>query len=227
MGETIKEKDFVEVDYTGKLADGVVFDTTVEEIAKKNDLFSKEMKYGPATICVGEKQILPGLDEELVGKELGKEYAINLLPEKAFGKRDIKKLKIVPLSTFKEHQVQPQPGLQIDIDGEMGTINRVSGGRVIVNFNHPLAGKEVIYTFKINRKIEDTKEKIIAFLNTTLRAKKEALKIEIKENKAEIELPLALPAEFRNALAEKLAELTNLKEIQFKSKEKESAPKAL
>ena len=42
---------------------------------------------------------------------------------------DIKKVKIVPTSTFKEHNLQPHPGLQINVDGEMGTITSISGGR--------------------------------------------------------------------------------------------------
>ena len=53
MAEKVKEHDFVKVNYTGKLADGTVFDTTEEKIAKENKLFSPKMNYSPATVCVG------------------------------------------------------------------------------------------------------------------------------------------------------------------------------
>ena len=219
MADTVQEHDFIELDYTGKLTDGIVFDTTKEKIAKENDLPAEGREFKPAVICVGEKQILPGLDDKLIGKEIGKELTIELNAEEAFGKRDIKKMRIVPASTFKEHKVQPRPGLQIDVDGEMGIISRVSGGRIIVNFNHPLAGKEVTYTVKVNRKITDKAEQISAFLNTSMRLPMEQVKIEIKEEKATVNIPFELPPPVTDVLGKKLAELTGLKEVKFSKKE--------
>ena len=219
MAEKVQMQDFVEVNYTGKLLDGMIFDTTEEKVAKDNNLYSEKMNYSPAAICVGEKQILSGLDDQLIDKEVGKSYTVTLSPENAFGKRDVKKVKIVPIGTFKEHNVQPQPGLQIDVDGEMGTVSKVSGGRVIVNFNHPLSGKEVVYEFIIRRKITDQNEQIVAFLNTTLKVPKNQINVEIKEEKAVVEMPMALPPQFADALGKKLADLVKLKRIGFKGKE--------
>ncbi len=212
----IKAKDFIELDYTGKLTDGTVFDTTSEKIAKENDFPTENRKFGPSTICVGEHQILPGLDDQLIGKEVGREYTINLTPEMAFGKRDIKKMRIMPMSTFREHKMDPRPGLQIDVDGEMGTVSRVSGGRVIVNFNHPLAGREVVYEIHVISKITDKKEQIAAFLHTTLQVPENKIQVDIAEEKSVVSIPMELPAQFTEALGEKLAELVNLKEIEFK-----------
>jgi len=220
MTETVQKHDFVELDYTGKLTDGTVFDTTFLEVAKENGL-TEGAALKPIIVCIGESHVLPGLDEELEGKEVGKSYTFNLQPEKAFGKRDIKKMRIVPINTFKEHNVQPRPGLQIDIDGERGTVSRVSGGRVIVNFNHPLAGKEVAYDLTIKRKITDKAEQVKSFLNMTLRMPTEQIKVEINEGKADVELPMGLPPQFTGAIAEKLAEVTGLKTIEFKAKDVE------
>ncbi|MBU0457333.1 MAG: peptidylprolyl isomerase [Nanoarchaeota archaeon] len=225
MPETIKEHDFIELDYTGKLADGTIFDTTLEKVAKENNLFSEKRKYLPTTICVGEKQVLPGLDDELIGKDIGKEYAVTLPPEKAFGKRDIKKMRIVPTNSFKEHKVEPHPGLQVDIDGEMGIISRVSGGRTIVNFNHPLSGKEVTYTFKINKRIEEPKDKLISYITMSLGIPKEMIKAEVKENKAEVKLPFELPAQVTDLLANKLSELVKLETTFSKEEAKKDTEK--
>lgn len=222
MAEKIKLHDFVEVDYTGKLPEGMVFDTTLEKVAKENDMYSAQMKFSPATVCVGERQVLPGLDQELEGKEIGVEYTVTLPPEKAFGKRDIKRMKIVPAGTFKEHKIDPRPGLQVDIDGEMGIVTHISGGRIIVNFNHPLAGKEVIYTFKINRKIEDNQEKVTAFLSTLLGLPKEKTEVKVVENKATVILPLELPAPVTDLLKKKLVEVTSLTEVVFEKKKEKS-----
>ncbi len=219
MSEKIKLHDFIEVDYTGKLTDGTVFDTTDENVAKDRHLHAKNQKYKPAIICVGERQIIPGLDVQLVEKELGKEYTVTLPPEKAFGKRDIKLIKIVPMDMFRQHNVQPQPGLQVDFDGELGIVTRVSGGRVMVNFNHPLAGKEVVYTYKALRKVTDQKEKVSAFLSALLRLPAEAMKIEVKDNAATVTIPGELPTQISTILAQKLISLTGLKDILFKKEE--------
>ncbi|MDP3698018.1 MAG: peptidylprolyl isomerase [Nanoarchaeota archaeon] len=219
MSEKIQLHDFVEIDYTGKLADGTVFDTTSEKIAKEQHLHSPKQKYQPTVVCVGERQLLPGLDAQLVDKELGKEYTVTLPPEKAFGKRDIKQVKIIPMNMFQQHKVQPHPGLQVDVDGEMGMVSRVSGGRVIVNFNHPLAGKEVTYSYKVLRKVTDQKEKVSAFLSALLRLPAEAMKIEVKDNAATVSIPGELPTQISTTLAQKLVQLTGLKDILFKKEE--------
>jgi FKBP-type peptidyl-prolyl cis-trans isomerase 2 len=215
MAEKIKLHDFIEIDYTGRLNDGTVFDTTEENVAKEARLPTENANFKAMRICVGEKQVIPGLDAGLIDKETGKVYEVKLAPEGAFGKKDIKKMKIMPMGAFKEHNMQPQPGLQIDVDGQRGTITRVSGGRVIVNFNHPLAGREVTYKVKINRIITDVKEKISSFINTTLRVPEDKVKIEIVEKKATVELPMQLPEQFTEAIGKKLAELVGLKELQF------------
>ena len=157
----IKNKDFVEVEYTGKIKeDNKVFDTTDEKTAKENNIFNEKMAYGPIVVCIGEKQLLAGLDKHIEGKETGKSYDIELKAEEGFGKKDAKLLKMVPLRIFKEKGITPVPGLQISIDGLLGTIRTATAGRMIVDFNHPLSGKEIIYNVKINKIITDAKEKV-------------------------------------------------------------------
>ncbi len=221
MAEIIYHHDFVEVDYTGKLPDGTVFDTTEEAVAKKMGHFSKEAAYHPAAICVGELQILPGLDEQLEGKEVEKQYTITLPPEKAFGKRDIKKIRIVPSSTFREHKVEPQPGLQIEVDGELGTVMRVAGGRIIVNFNHPLAGREVQYEFMVRRKITEAKEQIAAFINTIFRIPEKQIVIDVQEGKASVKIPIAFPPQITEAIEKKIKELVKgINSVEIRTQEK-------
>ena len=147
----VNDQDFIEVDYTGRLEDGTVFDTTLENVAKENNIYNPNMKLKPAVVCVGQGQLVSGLDKDFVGKEVGQDLKVNLEAQNAFGKRDIKRMRIVPMNDFKQHKVQPRPGLEIDIDGERGIVSKVAGGRVIVNFNHPLAGRNISYSYKINR----------------------------------------------------------------------------
>jgi FKBP-type peptidyl-prolyl cis-trans isomerase SlyD len=217
MVDTVSKHDFIEIDYTGKLADGTVFDTTKEEVAHEANMPHTHGNVKSIVVCLGESQLLPGLDEFLSGKEIGKTLSVTLLPEQAFGKRDVKKVKIVPMNVFKEHKVQPRPGLELEVDGERGVVRSVSGGRIIVNFNHPVAGKEVVYEVTINKKITDTKEKLSFYLHSILRIPVDKLKLELTDGKAKVELPMVLPPQFTDALAEKIKEIVKV-EVEFVSK---------
>ena len=151
----IKKNDFIEIEYTGKTKDEqMVFDTTDEKLAKEEEIFQKGAQYGSAVICIGQGQIIEGLDNKLVDKEEGKDYTIDLQPEEAFGKKSAKLIQLVPTRKFKESEVMPQPGLQVQIDGMNGIIKTVSGGRTLVDFNHPLSGKIIEYDVKIIKKSE-------------------------------------------------------------------------
>ena len=85
---------------------------------------------------------------------------INLEPEKAFGKRNNRFLKVINSTVLKKQKIDPFPGLKVNIDNSIGTVRSISGGRTIIDFNHPLAGKEVYYEFTINRVVDDVNEKI-------------------------------------------------------------------
>jgi FKBP-type peptidyl-prolyl cis-trans isomerase SlyD len=218
----VNDQDFIEVDYTGRLEDGTVFDTTLENVAKENNIYNPNMKLKPAVVCVGQGQLVSGLDKDFVGKEVGQDLKVNLEAQNAFGKRDIKRMRIVPMNDFKQHKVQPRPGLEIDIDGERGIVSKVAGGRVIVNFNHPLAGRNISYSYKINRVVLDASEQIKAFLNTSMKIREDAMNIEIVDGKkAVVKLPNALPAGLGEILGKKIASLVKLDSVEFALDRKE------
>ena len=81
MAEKINHHDFIELNYTGRLADGTVFDTTEKTVAEQNNLPTQGVKFSTMTICVGERQVLSGLDHELQGKDIGTTYSVKLAPE--------------------------------------------------------------------------------------------------------------------------------------------------
>jgi|TARA_B100001964_G_C14242410_1_gene605696 FKBP-type peptidyl-prolyl cis-trans isomerase SlyD len=203
--ETIKKKDFVEIEYTGKIKDeNIVFDTTDEKIAKENSLES-HTDYGPAIICVGQEQLLKGLDKSIEGKEIGKEYDVEIKPEDAFGNKNAKLIQLVPTNKFKQQNIQPMPGMQLNIDGMVGTIKTVSGGRTLVDFNHPLAGKELLYKIKLNKKITDDKEKLSGYLKLSLGTKD--FEAEITNNNAKITFKKEIPKEAQETLKKKIIEV--------------------
>ena len=181
----VKEKDFIEMDYTGIIKDtNTIFDTTYEDVAKKQKFETKDLK--PLILCVGKRDVVEGLDEALVGKEIGKEHEIELSPEKAFGMRDPKLLEVLNTNHLLKEKINPVPGLPIQYGNKMGIIRTVSGGRVTVDFNYPLAGKTLIYKFKINRIVTDDTEKAKAFVSMHLKTDK----VEVKDGKMIIDAQL-------------------------------------
>ncbi|MCD6576256.1 MAG: peptidylprolyl isomerase [Nanoarchaeota archaeon] len=209
---TIKEGDFVNVDYTGKV-DGKVFDTTSEEIAKKEGIYSKNTKYGSITIVVGAGHLIKGIDEALVGKNVGDEFTIIVTPEKAFGKKNPKLLKIIPQKIFKEQKVDAYPGMTVSVDNLLGTVVSVSAGRVIVDFNHPLAGKELEYKIKINKLVEDKKEQVAAIVE--LYGNVSDCEIELKENEVSIKCNKELPENAKTAIQNDIKKYIKLERINF------------
>ncbi len=161
----VKVNDFIELDYTGRLKEThEVFDTTNTEEAQKAGVHNPHAHYKPVIICLGRGQLLKGLEQQLVGKEIGT-HEFTLSQEQAFGRKDAKLLKLVPTKVFLRQGIRPMPGLQVNIDDGLGTIRTVTGGRTVVDFNHPLSGHEVEYTVTIKRIVTDKKEQVAAILD--------------------------------------------------------------
>jgi len=158
---TIKKGDFIELDYTGTVDGGKVFDTTIAAVAAKEKLNARA-GFKPVIICVGEGHLLPGIDVHLEGKALPGKHTIELKTEAAFGKKDAKLLKLIPLKKFHDSKIEPFIGLDLNIDGNYGIVRSISGGRVTVDFNHPLAGKDVTYELDVKRLVEKADEKVSA-----------------------------------------------------------------
>lgn len=177
----LKEKDFIEIEFTGKVKDGEVFDSNIKkDLAKINpDTIPK-----PFVFCLGQNMFLKGIDNFLIGKDVG-EYKIELQPEDAFGNRDSKLVQMIPMKVFREQKINPVQGLMFNFDGRMAKILTVSGGRVMVDFNNPVAGKTVLYDLKVLRKINNLNEKIKAFNEFLFR---KDFKFEIKNKKLIIEV---------------------------------------
>ena len=217
----IKKGDFIEIEYTGKIRNEErIIDTTDEALAKKANIYSENTEYGPITICIGEKHLLEGLDKNIEGKKIGEEIDVNLKPEEAFGKKNPKLLQIVPLNKFRQSNMQPVPGMQINIDGILATIKTISGGRVIVDFNHPLSGRELNYKIKLNKIIENIDDKIRALINILLKIPSEKTDVKVENNKAEITIKgkAPLPKEIAEKMSEKIRKLLpEIEKVDFKA----------
>ncbi|MEA3414200.1 MAG: peptidylprolyl isomerase [Nanoarchaeota archaeon] len=179
---TLQKNDFIKIEFTGKTEDGKLFDSNIKEELEKANIKGNSV---PFIFPIGRDMFLKGIDDYLIGKELGN-HKITLNPENAFGKRDPKQIQMIPKKIFIQHQINPIPGASMNFDGKMGRILTVSGGRTIVDFNHPLAGKEVIYEINVLEKVTDINEKVSALNDFFFRQKFE---FEVKDKKVTIKTP--------------------------------------
>jgi peptidylprolyl isomerase len=189
--ETTKKGDFIFIDYVGKVKEtGETFSTTLEDVAKKEGLHKEGSLYSPDLVVVGEGWVLKGLDEGLIGLKEGQTAAIEIPPEKGFGNRDPSKIKLVPFRKFKDERVAPFPGMKLEMDGKPAVIRSVGAGRVQVDFNPSLAGKNLLYQINLKKVLKRKIEKIKALVERripTIAADKLDLNVEGK--KVKVNLP--------------------------------------
>ncbi len=212
----IQKGDFIKLNYTGRFEDGRIFDTTDEELAKKEEIFNPRGLYGGDVVIVGAGHTIEGLDEDLEGKEAGYSGTVSIPPEKAFGLSNPKLVETVSITKLQDRNVHP--GMPVELDGKRGVVSRVIGRRVTVDFNSPLAGKVVTYEYTIEKLLEDDVEKIqgLLALYTGIRD----MEIEIVDGVAKINVPTGLTFNQRwlmakNRVASELFKYSGLKEVQL------------
>jgi len=168
--------------------------------------------------------LVKGFDKALEGKEIGKEYDVTFGHGEGFGQRDRKLMQVVPLKEFHSKNIDPRPGMSLAIDDRLVKIVAVSGARVTIDFNSPLAGKEIKYKFTIIRKVSDEKEKCDALFATFFRM---VPPYEIKE-KVIVKGPKGFDI-FVNAFKDKFKELIGksleFEEMKLEDKKEEKADK--
>lgn len=156
------------------------------------------------------------IDDFLIAKDVGK-YDLELQPEKAFGLRHKELVRTFPLSVFQAQKQMPTPGMIFYFDNVMGKVTSVSGGRVIVDFNNPLAGKVVQYTLDVKREVIDMNEKAKSLLVFVIRKEPQfrikSGKLIVKCSKPEAKLMTMLKPRFKEILSLELEP-----ELQKKSK---------
>ncbi|MEM1557098.1 MAG: FKBP-type peptidyl-prolyl cis-trans isomerase [Thermoproteota archaeon] len=178
------------VDYTLTVKEtGSVIETTIEEDAKKALIYREGEKYSPKLVYLGGKWVLESWEEELLKSEVGVERTVEIPPEKAYGFRDPNKVKTYAARRFSKPQ-ELTPGALVEVDNRIGVVRNISGGRIQVDFNPPLAGKTLIYKFKVVKVLEEDVEKVKYLVNRRLpEASIEEILVEVEGDTVTVRLP--------------------------------------
>ena len=125
-------------------------------------------------------------------------------------------IQLIATSKFKKQGLQPQPGMQVNVDNNMGMVKSVSGGRTLVDFNHPLSGRDVEYDVKVLEKVEDPIEQVQELLGNLAGIK--PAKVEFAgEDKTHVKVTLSqmLPKPVQKAFSDRITQLVNIKKLEF------------
>lgn len=136
--EQARSGDTVKVHYTGKLEDGTVFDSS-----RGRD---------PLEFQLGAGQVIPGFEEAVAGMKPGEEKSVTIPADEAYGPRRDEMVVKVDREQFPDH-IEPQPGQQLQMvqNGQamVVTVQDVSEENVILDANHPLAGKDLNFDLEL------------------------------------------------------------------------------
>jgi FKBP-type peptidyl-prolyl cis-trans isomerase 2 len=195
----MQTNDFIKINFIGKVkGTGMEFD-----------------KGENVPIVVGVNYTLKGIDNVLVEMNVGEKKTVELSPENAFGNRDARLVKLVPLSEFKKHNTNPYPGMILEADNMRGRVLSVSGGRISVDFNHPLAGKALVYDLEIKEKLENLEDKVKALIEIYTRMDGSKVKTLANEKEIEIEVPPMINSVYKKKIADDVIKFLGFDKVKF------------
>ena len=164
QGVLMDEGNIVHVDYdlynasTDKL-----IETTREHTAKEHDLEDENRTYSPMITIVGDGRLIPGFEAHLAEAEAEKDYDFEIEPEQAYGERDQNKIETISQNVLLRSVRDPNTlgiGSPVEIAGRNGILQFMSAGRARIDYNHPLAGVTLRYSYKIVKVVEEREEKV-------------------------------------------------------------------
>ena len=178
---TFKKGQLILLEYTAKIKDsGEIFETTIEDEAKKHSLHEPNVKYMPKLVSIGEGWVLKGLDDALSETTTGDKKTIEVSPDKGFGERDKGKVRMIPLRKLGDDAEKVSVGDTVEIDNKKGIIRYIGSGRVQVDYNHRYAGKTILYDINITKSLDSDDDKILEILKSRMPVENE--KIIYKKN---------------------------------------------
>jgi len=187
---TFNKGSLILVDYTSKVKDtGEVFETTIEEEAKKHSFHDPSVKYQPKLVSVGESWVVKGLDEALEKTSVGDKKSIEITPDKGFGERDTGKVRMIPLRKLGEDAEKVSIGDTVEVDNKKGVVRFIGSGRVQIDYNHRFAGKTVLYDINVLKELKTDDEKTSGILKRYLPVKDDKISFKKTGNILDIIIP--------------------------------------
>ena len=189
---TFNKGSLILIDYTAKVKDSEeIFDTTIEEDAKKHSIHEPNVKYQPKLVSIGEVSypVLKGLDEALAKTTVGDKLTVEVTPDKGFGERDSGKVRMIPIRKLGEDAEKVSVGDTIEVDNKRGIIRFIGSGRVQIDYNHRYAGKTILYDVNVVKSLDSPHDKVDGILKNRLPLEDSKITFELKDKEVNITIP--------------------------------------
>ncbi len=139
MSDTIKTGNRVSVEYTGRLENGKVFDTSRGK--------------RPLSFEVGAGQMIKGFDDAVLDMALGERKTVTIPPEEAYGDKKDHLFISIPIANVPP-DMKPEIGMMLSLTDKSGnpvpaTITKIGEESVTLDINHPLAGQTLIFDIEV------------------------------------------------------------------------------
>ena len=180
------------VNYTAKVKDSEeIFDTTIEEDAKKHSIHEQNVKYQPKLVSIGEVSypVLKGLDEALAKTAVGDKLTVEVTPDKGFGERDSGKVRMIPIRKLGEDAEKVSVGDTIEVDNKRGIIRFIGSGRVQVDYNHRYAGKTILFEVNVIKSLNSPNDKVDGILKNRLPVENSKIEFNLTDKETNITIP--------------------------------------
>jgi FKBP-type peptidyl-prolyl cis-trans isomerase 2 len=218
----IDKNNIIEIDLIVKDSNTKeLLDTTMENIAKEGNIHSQDVKYIPLKIIFGRGELLASVEDYIKDMAIGQTKSFSLSKDKAFGDKDPNKVRLMQLNDFKKEKINPEPGMHVNLGNEQGKVISVSGGRVKVDVNHELSGRDLDYTITLKSIFTSNKEKADALIEKIFYfLPKGQIKAIVSSNNNELEiiLPGNMPQEidyFKHLFSHLVFEVCNFENIKY------------
>jgi len=150
----VSHGDSVRIAYVGRLTDGTIFDTSDKTLAETEGLLDENPSrdFAPLTVEIGDDSVIPGVEEALLGMEVGETKSVTLPPEKGSGERSEDRIADYDREAFEEMlgDTELEEGVVVETDqGLPGEVAGFDDESVTVDFNHELAGETLEFEIEV------------------------------------------------------------------------------
>ncbi|MBT3477367.1 MAG: hypothetical protein HN458_05475 [Euryarchaeota archaeon] len=146
---------------------GDLIETTREAVAKEHDAHQESRTYEPMVCIVGGGQLIPGFEEALAGAKKGKETEVVIAPADAYGEKAAEQVETISIDKLIRAVQDPNAlyiGAPVTINGRQGQLSYLAAGRARIDYNHPMAGKSLKYSFNVVDVVEGKEDQVTALL---------------------------------------------------------------
>ncbi len=154
----MEEGTIVHVDYelyNGESGD--LIETTREAVAKEHEMHQEGRNYTPMVCVVGAGNLIPGFEAALADAKANKETEVVIEAAEAYGEKDPEQIETISIDKLIRAVQDPNSlyiGAPVNIGGRQGYLSYLAAGRARIDYNHPMAGKKLKYSFKVVKVVE-------------------------------------------------------------------------